>query len=55
MDRRLFIASTLASPMLTVVRAEGTDLAHRSGVFVPSGQDRNKETLRIWGVIPLEV
>ena len=56
MDRRLFIATAFASPLVVGARADGADPdGPKNGVFVPAGKDRDKEVLKIWGVIPLAV
>ncbi len=56
MDRRTFMASSVAFPLIAQLRVDaGQDAATRKGVFVPAGKDRGGELLKIWGLIPLEV
>ena len=56
MDRRLFIASALASPVIVGARAEGAPDpdAPTRGIHVPAGTDRfQEEGLRTIGATPL--
>ena len=57
MDRRLFITSAVASPLIVGGRAEATPGADapKQGVHVPAGKDRETEVGKIWGHIPLAV
>lgn len=56
MDRRYFIASAFASPLLAGGRADGADPeSPKKGIFVPAGKGRDKEVLKIAGVIPMEI
>lgn len=56
MDRRLFLTSSLAVPLLWPLRAQAQEPDRaKKGVFVPAGKDRGGDVLKIWGVIPLEI
>jgi quercetin dioxygenase-like cupin family protein len=58
MDRRLFIASALTSPVIAGARSEGAQdpVAPRRGIHVPAGTDRFKEEgLRTIGMISSKV
>lgn len=57
MDRRLFMSSAFVVPFLDAARVDADQEvnATRRGVYVPSGKDRHKEELKIWGVVPLQV
>jgi hypothetical protein len=57
MDRRLFIASAFACPLLVGARTDGApdSDAPKEGIFVPAGMDRDKEVLKVVGVIPLQI
>lgn len=54
MDRRLFMASALVSPVGACASAAALD-GTSNGVFVPAGKDRDQVAQKIWGLIPLEV
>ena len=56
MDRRIFLASSFASPLLPRARSHGEESApHEAGIFVPAGQGRDKEVLKLAGIIPMEI
>jgi len=57
MDRRLFVKSAFATPLIAVAQVEGAPVPDtpKRGIHVPAGKDRSKEVLKIWGVIPHEV
>jgi quercetin dioxygenase-like cupin family protein len=57
MDRRLFIASALSSPLLAGGQADGAPAsdAPKKASFVPAGKDRDTEVLKIFGTVPLAI
>lgn len=56
MDRRFFIASAFASPLLAGGRVGGADPdSPKKAIFVPAGKDRDKEVLKLGGVFPTQV
>jgi mannose-6-phosphate isomerase-like protein (cupin superfamily) len=56
MDRRQFLGSAVASPLIPGIWAECAPDGDspKPGLYVPAGEDRFKAHLKIWGLTPLD-
>ena len=56
MDRRIFLASAFATPLLPLARIHGAEPdPQKAGIFVRAGRGRDREVLKLAGIIPMEI